>query len=97
MDAGLLWQIYIKLALGWVWYFLAGYPCILVISWIWYGELHGYVRSLYPISDTYTRQICHGDVSMEYPVTGGNKPAIPIHVCRHTEAFFWIWAYGPVQ
>jgi len=40
---------------GWVWYFLSGYQCILVISWIWYDELHGYVRSprIHPISDTY--------------------------------------------
>lgn len=29
-------------------FFLSGYQCLLVISWIWYDELHGYVRS--PVS-----------------------------------------------
>jgi hypothetical protein len=33
----------------------------------------------------------HARYVMEYPGTGENKRAIPIHVCRHTEVFFWIW------
>lgn len=81
-------------------FFLSGYQCILVISWIWYDELHGYVRSpLYPISDTYLIWI-HVGYGMETSPwsiggQGKNKQEQFRYVGRDVLRLFFI--YGPVQ